>query len=95
MCEQAARDLDTEIARSRTPDNLIVWRGAYYPPVQPGEILSPGHFISTSLSKTQALNFDGDSLFEIRVPKGTPAFWMGGMPLSAEQELLLGPRNTA
>jgi|GEM_PF-2914634 len=90
VAKQAMRYIDAAIAKSRTPENLIVWRSTYYPPVKPGEILSPAHFISTSLSKTHALNFDGDSLFEIRVPKGTPAFWMGGMPLSTEQELLLG-----
>ena len=94
----AIRNLDSAIDRFELNEDVIAFRGvtADFAPTQaPGEIFSGNQYFSTSIERRVGETFagiingvdrGGGHLLEIRVPRGTPALYLGKM---SEAELLI------
>jgi 2'-5' RNA ligase len=88
--------LDKAIGRNMLPHDTIVWRGVdsetVYDIFKPGTTLEDAGFMSTSISKGVAGGF-GDTLIQMRVPRGTPGLYVDATDTATGENELLLPRG--
>lgn len=89
--------LDSAIAKGRTTEPLVVYRGlasaGLYAKLMIGDTVQERGYLSTSFDREVALSFASELLLEIEVPVGTPAALMGLLGRPGEAELLLARRT--
>ncbi len=93
--DKVVKDLDSAIAKSAAPQNMVVYRGTDHPgfaDLKVGDRVIDKGYTSTSLDKGTAGGFAGKSgtVFHIEVPKGFATAPVGG---ASEAEFLL-PRGS-
>lgn len=104
MVEKAVGEIDKVLARSKIPENTIVYRGIKPPfskkilAAKVGSVISDPGFASTSLKKSISSNFatTEGAVLKILLPAGSPAYVMNGRGAShypKEHEILL-PRGS-
>jgi hypothetical protein len=99
--DERIKNIDSAFHKSIANENFVIWRkvdlqdksselAIAVKNAKPGDILSPKSFQSSSISQNV---WNGDTLFRIRVPKGTPAIaYKASIPSfhqSGEREILL------